>query len=484
MAVHISSLRLFLSLIQELVPDKKKENYGIEPLPNLETKFICADTLIGLKKGKQKKLELPIVKATIKQLLITREQHLIASNPQEKKRLQEYDEKLRHTLSIAMEDAGDLSHDTAELLLQWNPYTETKPAPFFDPQWMFGVEKFDIVIGNPPYGAKYPPEHKKYFKEHYESAKTIQGKQKGSLDTFSLFIENGFNVLKTDGYLNFIVPIAITSSDSMAAIHKLLETNCSLIKIASFSVRPQPIFENAVVNTSILFFLKDGKKNKRILATKMYRKNKNFNLQHLVNNLQFIDIKEVKLVGRYPKISLAIEKSILKKIFSQEKTIKDLIEKKGNPIYYRTTGGRYFKIITNYSTGSTKEKIIQFDKKYANAVGAILSSNLFFWFYQIFSNNLDLKTYEIQSFGVPKLEINVIKKLEKIYIDYLIDIEKNATTRQTENYANISSFKEYKISKSKHLIDQIDDIICPLYGLTDEERDFIKNYEINFRTDE
>jgi hypothetical protein len=112
-----------------------------------------------------------------------------------------------------------------------------------------------------------------------------------------------------------------------------------------------------------------------------------------------------------------------------------------------------------------------------------LSSNLYFWFYQIFSNNLDLKTYEIETFGFPKdkLTVEKITELEKLYSDYLIDIEKNAKVRQTEKYANISYFKEYKIGKSKHLIDKIDDLICPLYGLTQEETDFIKNYEIEFR---
>jgi hypothetical protein len=57
-------------------------------------------------------------------------------------------------------------------------------------------------------------------------------------------------------------------------------------------------------------------------------------------------------------------------------------------------------------------------------------------------------------------------------------------TRQTTRYANIDSFKEYKIRKSKHLIDKIDDIICPLYGLTPEETEFVKSYEIEFRVDE
>ena len=94
-----------------------------------------------------------------------------------------------------------------------------------------------------------------------------------------------------------------------------------------------------------------------------------------------------------------------------------------------------------------------------------------------------MKTYEIETFSIPieKLNTKIVSVIEKVYSDYLLDIEKNANTRQTTRYANIDSFREYKICKSKHLIDKIDDIIAPLYGLTEDELNFIKNYEIQFR---
>jgi hypothetical protein len=361
-----------------------------------------------------------------------------------------------------------------------------RSSPFFDPSWMFGLEKFDIVIGNPPYGAKYSETSKQYFQQNYKTTKTISGVQKGSYDTFSLFIEKGHYLCKDVGILHYILPIAITSSDSMTGVHRLLEESCSLIKVSSFAVRPQPVFENSVVNTSILFCRKDGKPNEQILATKMYRKNKSQNLKHLLKNLKFIDVKDVKLTGRYPKISLKMEKRILKKILSQPTKIKDIVQETGQPIFYRTTGGRYYKVVTNYSTGSTKEKSMCFDKKIANSIGAVMSSNLFFWFYQIFSNNLDLKRYEIESFGIPvnQITLPVRRKLERLYARYLEDIERNVNVRQTERYANIDSFKEYRIGKSKHIIDKIDDVICSLYGLTQKETEFIKNYEQRFRTGE
>jgi hypothetical protein len=274
-----------------------------------------------------------------------------------------------------------------------------------------------------------------------------------------LFIEKGLHHLNIGGNLNYIVPISVTSSDSLSGVHRLIENSCNEIKVSSYAVRPQPIFENAVVNTSIFFLIKSGSKCERILSTKMYRKSKEFDLKRLLDNLEFIDVFDYRRYGRYPKISLPIEQHILKKIFSQKTGIGSLIRNKGKPIYYRSTGGRYFKVITNYSTGSTKEKALFFDPNIADSIGAILSSNLFFWFYQIYSNNLDLKSYEIALFKLPLEYISGERKeiLSKLYISYLKDIEKNANVRQTTQYANIDSFKEYKIGKSKQYIDKIDD---------------------------
>lgn len=106
-----------------------------------------------------------------------------------------------------------------------------------------------------------------------------------------------------------------------------------------------------------------------------------------------------------------------------------------------------------------------------------------FWFYQIFSDNLNWKTYEIENFTIPQLSTKDIEYLDGLYSRYLSDIEAKANIRTTsgESTYNVDSFKEYKIVRSKAIIDEIDDYICPLYGLTQEETDFIKNYELEFR---
>ena len=84
---------------------------------------------------------------------------------------------------------------------------------------------------------------------------------------------------------------------------------------------------------------------------------------------------------------------------------------------------------------------------------------------------------------IPALSNDDLKNLSDLYDEYLQDIEKNANVRQSTGKSSyhVSEFKEYKIVKSKAIIDRIDDYICPLYGLTPEETNFIKTYELEFR---
>ena len=572
-AMLICKLRFFISLICDCEKDETKPNLGIIPLPNLETKFVAANSLMpakvkefdndllhddALQEMKERLLGLRKsileVRHTRRKMEIRREDRKLceqiqkyiieqASKPDEEKiaRLRNVIEECEAELPKYKEDywvdemvtqtslfdtgeptifrrninkekrdelnarirnaqadirreenktTQDGFFEAVKQVTNWDPYDQNADSPFFDAEWMFGIgisrpskQGFDIVIGNPPYGAKLSDEDKAIYKKIYVTSQTIKGVQKGSLDTYTLFIEMGYNMLRPDATLTYIVPISFTSSEALTGVHKLLLDNCQSIKVSSYAVRPEPVFPNAMVNTSIIRFEKTLSPCKRIFTTKMYRKKGNdFSLKKLVDNLQFAEVKDYCLMGRIPKISLPIELSILKKIFDHT-PLKKYENKQGKPIYYRTTGGRYFKVVTNYPTGSTKEKPIHYRDSYADSIGCILSSNLSFWFYQIYSNNLDWKSYEIENFTIPNLGAENIAFLNKLYARYLNDIEANANNRTTsgESSYNVDSFKEYKIVRSKSIIDEIDDYICPLYGLTKEETDFIKNYELEFR---
>jgi hypothetical protein len=464
-AVEICKLRFWLSLIVD-----EEDFYNIKPLPNLDYKVVCGDSLLGV---------------------VNKFRGISFWDNEDLKKIEDLESKYRNETNALKRQS--LKEEIDKLI-----FRITKGEFSFE-VYFFRVfrEKggFDVVIGNPPYGAKYTLKHKEYFMQNYITAGAERESKKDgwaskySLDSYALFIERGFSLLKTNGNLIFIVPISITSSDSIESLQYLLEKNCKVIKISSYAVRPQPIFQNSVVDVSIISFIKTLTPAEKILCTKMYRKSKDIKISDILNNLEFIDVKEFKLKGRYPKISYQIEKDILRKIFDSDNTpIGNLIRNNGKEIYYRFAGGRYFKVITPYSTKSSAEKVLKFDKNIANVVGAILSSNLFFWFYQIYSDNHNLKLYDISIFRIPYKKLlenpEIIKKIEEVYNEYLNDIEKNAIVKKTTQYKKIKEFKEYRIRKSKHIIDKIDDLICPLYGMTEQEIDFIKNYEIKFRLSE
>lgn len=352
-AAQITKLRFFISLIVNCEKDLTKPNFGIPELPNLETKFVAANSLVGVSKAAYE-LHDPKIDVIKEQLRKVRHDHFNARTAARKRKLVREDERLRKELSHCLCQSLTRPED-AEQLAEWNPYDQNTSAKFFDPEWMFGIkEGFDVVIGNPPYGATISAEEKALARKTYVTAQTIPGVQKGSLDTYTLFIERGFNLLSVGGTLDYIVPISFTSSDSLTGVHRLLFDNCESIEVSSYAVRPEPVFENAVVNTSIIKFRRTGTKCRKVLSTKMYRKGKRFNLSSLVSNLEFANVTGYLLKGRIPKISSPIEVSILKKVFSQTPIAK-LVTDDGDPLFYRTTGGRYFKVVTNYSTGSNKE---------------------------------------------------------------------------------------------------------------------------------
>ena len=148
-ACQIAKLRFFISLAIEQEPDKNAENFGFKPLPNLETRFVAANTLIGLKGD-------PLLKSRKAQELErelnqNREHHFHTTTRQQKLECKRTDRKLRRELATELRNLG-LPADAAQSIADWDPYDQNAWANWFDAGYMFNaVTGFDVVIGNPPY---------------------------------------------------------------------------------------------------------------------------------------------------------------------------------------------------------------------------------------------------------------------------------------------------------------------------------------------
>jgi tRNA1(Val) A37 N6-methylase TrmN6 len=247
-AIQISKLRFFISLIcDQRTSRSKKDNLGIRPLPNLETKFVAADFLIALKFDPQQELFTSgAVKKLIAELKRVRHDHFAATTRQRKLTLQKRDKELREELQ--------------KNLAGWDPYDPQQSAPYFEPLWMFDPSLsagFDIVIGNPPYQSAI--EHKKLFGDAYRNrVKSLYRSTTGTWDLYVPFFERGLRELKANGILCYISPNKFLSATYGIGLRSYLLTSCRIHSLADVS--HLPVFESASVYPVVSAFEKGGAK--------------------------------------------------------------------------------------------------------------------------------------------------------------------------------------------------------------------------------
>jgi tRNA1(Val) A37 N6-methylase TrmN6 len=302
-AVQIAKLRFFISLVCDQKEDKNRDNLGIRPLPNLETKFVAANSLIGINRSGGVLRILEVVEKE-KELAEVRHKHFLARTPETKAKYRKKDEELRHHIATLLKNNG-WGDAVARLLADWNPYDQNISAKFFDTEWMFGLlQGFDIVIGNPPYvqlqkdGGKLAIELKSQNYETFEKTG----------DIYSLFYEKGFQILKNGGIHTFI-----TSSQWMkAAYGKSLRKYFLKQNPLKLILLGPGAFENATVDTNILVAQK-GRNKKELKGT-------------IINsNLTVLTEKDYVAMPYITEAAWAI-------IDNSKQTIKTKIESKGKAL--------------------------------------------------------------------------------------------------------------------------------------------------------
>ena len=242
-ATQIAKLRFFISLIVEQRIDDTRENRGVRPLPNLETKFVAANTLLGVEKPAQLSLRNPEIDSKEKVLEEVRRRHFIARTPRTKDRYRKRDAELRTEISALLKQDGFPS-ETTEKIAQWDPYNQNAAADFFDPEWMFGiVEGFDVVIGNPPYVRQ------EKIKDLKPTLKKRYTCYTGAADLYVYFYERGLQLLSASGIHTFICSNSWLDVNYGAPLQKhLLDSTAGAVICHSEASRE---FESADINTIV-----------------------------------------------------------------------------------------------------------------------------------------------------------------------------------------------------------------------------------------
>ncbi len=263
-ATQIAKLRFFISLAIEQKPTgDASRNYGIEPLPNLETRFVAANTIIGLR-GPQGTLTSNRARELEQKLANNRESHFHATVRDRKRNLRKEDAKLRNELAAELEQLG-MESDDADKIAHWDPYDQSASADWFDAKYMFGVaDGFDVVIGNPPYvQLQKLPKNRGELGWLYKGAgyETFVG----TGDIYQLFYERGIDLLRRRGLLAYITSNSWMRAEYGKSTRLYFSENHTPLRLLEMG---KGVFENTIVDTNILI-ARRGKSNETAAAVDM-----------------------------------------------------------------------------------------------------------------------------------------------------------------------------------------------------------------------
>lgn len=229
-ATEIARLRCFLTLIVDERVNDDEDNRGVYPLPNLDFKFVTANTLTKLDMGGDSGTNQTDIfedQSGIDELKQLRDDYFNSHNSErETLKLQFLQSQNRMLQKMITHHTHGYS-DVTQKLSTWDPFSN-KSTSWFDSEWMFGVrEGFDIVLGNPPYVDS--ESMVKNDKEFRDQLSKIYETTKGNWDLYIPFIELGFSQLSNRGLLTYITPNKWLSADYGLGLRAYIADNITLL---------------------------------------------------------------------------------------------------------------------------------------------------------------------------------------------------------------------------------------------------------------
>jgi hypothetical protein len=351
----------------------------------------------------------------------------------------------------------------------------------------YGILKsggFDVIIGNPPY-VEYSKVRNDYAIKGYRTETC------GNLYAFVL--ERTLDLLRHCGLTGMIVQLPIVCTDRMIPLQREFIERNRFAWFSNFDDRPARLFDGLEhIRASIVISAK-GKPLSGIHSSN-YNRWYSESRSILFEILTLTEISDYLVSGAIPKIGQEIAKHIRKKINSFSSVSKHLNRSSSNVSYFHNSPQYWIRAMDfapyfwNERDGeqiSVHVKSLYLSTKLdASAVTAMLNSSLFYWWFILLSNCRDLILREIENFpvGLDEMSKTIKERLSKLS-DALMDDYKKHAYRKECNYKTTGKvvYDEFYPKHSKLIIDEIDRVLAKHYGFTDEELDFIINYDIKYR---
>jgi len=520
-AVEIAKLRLFLKLAAQVEPDGNKENWGIEPLPDIDFNIRPGNTLVGFATrddvvkafkgtadpldpgyGEQKKMGL--AKDAVQLKMLSAEDSAALKQIEERAgdidRLFNRFRYLQITYDMSS-DNEDFVNTKAELNRRLNELgseldktlasqygiTERDQKGFskwkdnYKPfHWFinfFGIIKtggFNVIIGNPPF-VEYRNIEKQY------SVKDYSTQDCGNL--YAYVCERSFKLLNSNCYLGMIFPISSISSTRASSFQLLTRNFRSWI--STYSNRPGKLFTGVEQRINISIQKKEEPKNGEYYSSpyKHWYGEERDHLFHLLSYQKCYFDKQHLSIG---KISGYIHFSIINKIYQAGQSIK--ATQLGNePVYFHDAPTYWIRAMAfdpnlAIEKPSTHYKEIRVSSpQIQKTITSILNSSLFYIFYKTFSNCRDFLIREVKSFPFPNNLPDFYKRISKNFDDLENNYVSNRAVKSRKYPSGEISYYEYYPAQAKIDIDKIDKALADEYEISANELDYIINNDIKYR---
>lgn len=507
-ATEIAKLRLFLKMVAVVDVNPRDQNLGLEPLPDVDFNIRCGNTLVGYATEKE-------MREGVQYMDLFAQQEFEQKVNDEMTAVSKAYDTFKHVqlgqetnLQVYKEAKAELKKRLAKLneLLNRNLYTGTASyasnyggltyeqwlkshQPF---HWLAeyydiiqGNGGFDVVIGNPPY-VEY---NKKVKGVAVSDIYQINGYTTitcGNLYAFC--VERSKDILNENAAFGMIVPLSLSCGNRMGILRSYIENNFTNNYFANFEIFPSKLFDGAFQRITI-DISNNLSKTKHKLITKLHRW---YSIERtlLFSKISFANAKYTLSEIGFAKLNTNCHSKIIEKIISYP-SLASIVTKLNRQefIYYQEATNYWMKAamrIPYYKKNNKVDepahgRIVCFERKdIKEIVFAILNSSLFYSWYIAFSDGFHLSDNVVKRFPVDNRLIENQKLLE-LTIKLEKDIDKNSfiTTRNTET-DNIE-IESFRVNKSKPIIDEIDKVLAKHYGFTEEELDFIINYDIKYR---
>ena len=496
-AVEICKLRLFLKLVAHL------ESYDqIEPLPDIDFNVRAGNTLVGfasldeVKRAIQgdwvKELALPdieeraeIADRAFRRFRAMQTEHGMAAADfaAAKLDLRERLDALRAELDRYLASEYGVKEADDAAYAQWR----ASHQPFHWFVEFYGIMHrggFDVIIGNPPY-VRYRDIRSNYVVRGFRSEPCG--------DLYAFCTERALELLCLKGRFGLIVPISVFGTDGFSPLQEFLLRMLDPMWVSCFANRPSQLFDGAQKRLTILLGRRFRAPSTEVFTTAYLRWRREEFSYLFSSRIQYANSHRKFLVfpASLEKLGSQLEVRAFGQLVRRGGKLAESVRPQFQfPVYYTRKFGYFLAFLdfvpeifdsrTNCQVSPTELKAIGLSSQESvEMLVAALSSSTFFWYWNVLSDcrNLNKRDLLAFPFHVDGMIPSLRRKMSGLGKRYLNELRMTSRT-MLKGRLRIETF-DYAMCKST--IDEIDHVLAEHYGFTDEELDFIINYDIKYR---